>query len=264
MRRVLTVLALGAALYVSYQWWDARQTDPAPLPVSAPAVPTKPATSPFSQQMPAPPTAQPPPRISAPVQMVTPGVLMEGTPHASLLNDLWRTLERGNVVEAEARLAVVPRAAMDDPVSRKFIADLWNNLGVTYAVTRGMADGVQAFKTAVSLAPDGARAHVNLVHALWELREPGLNRDLIEKTIALAPEEPLPHLLLADIFQAQGDLKKVVEQLDLAAQYAGQSPKLQAFVQSESAKVKQGLTAAERAKAKTPQGARAPATPLAP
>jgi Flp pilus assembly protein TadD len=171
--------------------------------------------------------------------MVNPGTLMEGTPQAALLNGVRQTLERGNATEAEARLVSLPQSTRDDPAARKFIADLWNNVGVAYATTRGMAAGVKAFQTAVSLDPSGARAHVNLTHALWELKDPGLNRDLLEKTIALAPEEPLPHLLLADILQANNDLKGAVAQLDLAAQYSGHNPKLQSFVRAVSAKIKQ-------------------------
>lgn len=258
MLRFLTFLALAAVLYMGYEWWNARQPDTTAQPAPAPAASAKPSPPVAQTRVPFPTMGEPPPKISAPVQMVNPGFLMEGTPHAALLNGIRQTLEQGNVAEAEARLMTLPKDAPDDPVARKFIADLWNNLGVTYAGTGGLAAGLKAFRTAVSLDPEGPRTHVNLLHALWELKEPGLNRDLIEKTVALAPEEPLPHLLLADIFQATGDLKRVVEQLDLAAQHAGQNPKLQAFVQDASARIKRDLKAAERR-----GGTDAPARPRA-
>lgn len=241
MRRLVTVLALGVTLYLGYQWWSARQPDTAARPAPVPAAPAKPAPAARPLQNPQMPTLEPPPRISVQVQMVTPGVLMEGTPHAALLNGIRQMLEQGNVAEAEARLVTLPKDAPDDPVARKFIADLWNNLGVTHAATGGMAAGLKAFKTAVSLDPEGASAHVNLTHALWELKEPGLSRELLETTVALAPDEPLPHLLLADILFAKNDLKGAVAQLDLAAQHLGQNPKLRSFVRSQSARIKQNI-----------------------
>ena len=240
MRRVFIFLALGVLLYLGYQWWSARQPDTAADPVPVPPVSAGPAPASLQppMQSPRPPTIEPPPRIQAQVQMVNPGILMEGTPQAALLNGVRQTLEQGNVTEVEARLVSLPPSTLDDPAARKFIADLWNNVGVTRAATGGMAAGLKAFRTAVSLDPSGARAHVNLIHALWELKDPGLNRDLLEKTAALAPEEPLPHLLLADILRAKNDLKGAVAQLDLAAQYSGHNPKLQSFVRAISAKIK--------------------------
>lgn len=239
MRRPLVFLALGVLLYLGYQWWGVRQPDTAAKP--APAPPASAKSAPVDQLIrnPQPATVEPPPRIQAQVQMVNPGVLMEGTPQAALLNGVRQTLEQGNAAEVEARLMTLPQSTLDDPAARKFIADLWNNVGVTHTTTGGMAAGVKAFQTAVSLDPSGARAHVNLTHALWETKDPGLrNRDLLEKTVALAPEEPLPHLLLADILQARNDLKGAVAQLDLAAQHAGENPKLQSFVRATSAKIK--------------------------
>ncbi len=245
MPRFLTFLALAAVLYMGYEWWNAREPDPVALPAPAPAASVQPAAPVAQPRGPFQPVSEPP-KISAPVQMVNPGILMEGTPHAARLNGIRQALEKGNVAEVEARLMTLPKDAPDDPVARKFIADIWNNLGVIYAGTSGLAAGVKAFQTAVSLDPEGPRAHVNLLHALWELKEPGLSPELIEKTVALAPEEPLPHLLLADIFQTKGEMKSVAEQLDLAAEHAGQNPKLQAFVKEAAARIKRDLKAGER------------------
>ena len=240
MRRVFIFLALGVLLYLGYQWWSARQPDTAADPVPVPPASAGPAPASLQPPMQSshPPAIEPPPRIQAQVQMVNPGMLMEGTPQAALLNGVRQTLEQGNATEAEARLVSLPQSTLDDPAARKFIADLWNNVGVAHAATRGMAGGIKAFQTAISLDPASNRAHVNLIHALWESKDPGLNQDLLEKTIALAPEEPLPHLLLADILQAGNDLKGAVAQLDLAALHAGHNPKLQSFVQFISAKIK--------------------------
>ncbi|MEK9172083.1 MAG: hypothetical protein AAB282_00330, partial [Nitrospirota bacterium] len=107
MRRVLVFLALGVLLYLGYQWWGARQPDTAANP--APASPTfaRPAPA-ILQQPPQRPTIEPPPRIQAQVQIVNPGMLMEGTPQAALLNGVRQTLEQGNATEAEARLVSLP------------------------------------------------------------------------------------------------------------------------------------------------------------
>ena len=106
MRRVLTVLALGAVLYIGYQWWNALQPDTAAQ--LAPAAVPRPSTT-LSGSMPAPP----PPQTSQ--EYFTVAVRIPVSPHAAALNDINSLIEQGNDAEAEARLAALPADALADP-----------------------------------------------------------------------------------------------------------------------------------------------------
>ena len=241
MRRLLTFLALGAVLFLGYQWWSVRLVEPPPVAVTAAPKPEKNPPPPVSP----PPTELHPPELGQ-MRLAAPDTLPTASTHAALLNEIRQVLEQGNAAEAQVRLLAVPNEALADPAAKKYTAVLWNNLGVLQASKGGGAAGITAFKTAVSLDPGGPRAHVNLTHAMWEIKDPGLNKEFLEKTISLAPHEPLPHLALADLLYDKDDLSGAVAHLDLATQHATQDSKLQSFLQIVSAKVKREATAEQK------------------
>jgi Flp pilus assembly protein TadD len=147
-------------------------------------------------------------------------------------------IEQGKEAVAEAKLVALPPEALGDPQIRKYTATLWNNLGVMQAKARGIPAGVPAYKTAVALDPAQPRAHLNLVIAYWSARDPALTRELLEKTIGMAPDDPFPHLALADLLYEKDDLAGAAAHLDIATQRAGQDPTLKSFLEFVTAKVK--------------------------
>jgi hypothetical protein len=129
---------------------------------------------------------------------------------------------------------------------RHYVAVLWNNLGVLKAKTRGAAAAVSSFKTAVSLNEGDSTATVNLTHTLWELKDPSLTREFLENTIRLAPQDPLPHLALADLLYDRDDLVGAALHLEQASQHAGAHPELRSFLEYVTAKVKRTSQAEQK------------------
>ena len=242
MRQFLTVLLLGLLLFVGYQWWSRQRVEPPPIPIAAGDA------KPSSQPAPAAvaPPSQPPPSDLGQIRMAATDQLPAGFAQAALLNEIRQALEQGNAAEAQARLLALPKEALTDPVVKKFTAVLWNNLGVLQAGKSGGAAGVAALKTAVSLDPADPRAHVNLTHAMWESKDPGLNKELLEKTIGLAPEEPLPHLALAEMLIKSNDLAGARAHLEQAKDRGAEAPNLRAYQAQLSAQVEQTQKAEQK------------------
>src|SRR5207248_10602304 len=108
--------------------------------------------------------------------------------------------------EAEAKLKALPQDALNDPAVRVNVATLWNNLGVMRVKASGAAASVPAYKSALAINPYNAIAHHNLVYAYWELKDPALTTALLEESIKLNPDNPLPHLALAELLLNKDDL----------------------------------------------------------
>lgn len=266
MRYFLGWIAAVAVLFVGTQWWNSREPEADAPTMASPTVMSAPAANtnskpplPGQSKPPPPPNLAPPPRLKAQVRTVNPGVLSDLTPYAGQLNGIRQMLEQGDVSQAEARLTVIPQEATFDPVARQFIAGLWNNVGVAHANAHGMGAGIPAFKKAVALDGDSAAAHLNLVNAFWDQKDPAMDKGLLERTVALAPQEVMPHLALADVLYAKGDVGGSVAQLDEAAQHAGQHSQLQSFIKTLSARLKHDSGLEARRDGKTAESA-APVT----
>jgi uncharacterized protein (TIGR02996 family) len=78
---------------------------------------------------------------------------------------------------------------------------------------------------------------MNLAHAYWEQRDPALNRDFLERLIALAPKEPFPHVALADWLQEHGRPGEAARHLDHAAERASNDPSVQSYIRTVTSKV---------------------------
>ncbi len=241
----LRLLILVVLLVVGYQMWTARlgnnppitggtsSGSPAPAvppsPVGAPPIPTVQSTVPQGGQV----------RLAEPREI-------SASVYAGMLKTIHELMTQGNEVEAEAKLAALPPKAFGDQRIRHYTALLWNNLGVIKSQARGAAAGVSAFKSARSLDPENPTAHVNLVHAYWELKDPALTLEFLERTIALAPNDALPHLALADMLYNKDDLAGAVLHLDHATQRATQNPELHSYLELVTAKVKQAAKAEQK------------------
>ena len=170
-------------------------------------------------------------------RLIDPSVVPETT-HHQLLETIRDEIEKGNVNAAETALSTLPATAITEGKTRLYTAVLWNNLGIQLEKTSGTAASVSAFKKASSLDATNPTIHLNLAHAYWELRDPAMTQDFLEQLVALAPNEPFPHLALADLFQEQDRLAEAARHLDQASARAGNNPAVQSYLQTVMAKVR--------------------------
>jgi len=170
-------------------------------------------------------------------RLIDPNVVPETT-HHELLETIRDEIERGNVKIAETTLANLPATALTEAKTRLYTAVLWNNLGVQLEKTGGTAASVYPFRKASSLDATNPTIHLNLAHAYWELRDPAMTQDFLEKLVAMAPNEPFPHLALADLFQERDQLGEAARHLDQASARAGKDPAIQSYLRTVTAKVR--------------------------
>lgn len=241
----LRLLILVVLLVVGYQLWTARLGNKPPVTGGTSSGPPASSAPPSLGGAPPTPTVQPIVPQGGQVRLAQPGDL-SASEHANLLKSIHEMIEQGNEVGAEAKLAALPSAALRDQRIRHSSALLWNNLGVIKSQARGAAAGMSAFKTALSLDPEDPTVHLNLAHAYWELKDPALTLEFLERTIALAPNDALPHLALADMLYNKDDLAGAVTHLDHATQRASQNPELHSFLELVTAKVKQAAKAEQK------------------
>jgi len=237
MPRFLAYLVLALLLFAGYQWLNKKPA--ARLAAQAPTLVATPASSPITQQTPA--LFEPSPISGSPQggqDLVKMAASIPASSYAAMLHEINQLIEQGKEAEAEAKLTALPREAFDDPAEKTYSAMLWNNLGVVQSNSRGAAAGIAAFKKAVSLNPANPLARINLTWALWRLKDPALTQDFLEKTIDVAPDQPLPHLVLADMLYDKDDLTGAATHLEQATQHAAQYPKVKPYLQFVTAKVK--------------------------
>jgi len=160
------------------------------------------------------------------------------TMHYELLETIRDEIEKGNVKTAETKLADLPAAIADDTTTRPYLSILWNNLGIQQETHGGTAVSIKAFKKAASLDAKNPVIQLNLAHAYWELRDPAMTQDFLEQLAALAPNEPFPHLALANFFQDHDQLGEAARHLDQATALAGKDPAVQSYLRTVTAKVR--------------------------
>ena len=88
----------------------------------------------------------------------------------------------------------------------------WPSCGTTSASFKkdsGTEVSVKAFKKAVALDPQNPVAHLNLANAYWGLRDPALTENFLRKVLTLAPDEPFPHVAIADLLQEKVTSQKL-------------------------------------------------------
>ena len=219
-------------LFIVYQAW----LKPAYLPAPSPDQPD--ALVEESQDAP------PEPHHDGPVEpepkqtrLIDPSVVPETT-HRELLETIRDDIEKGNVQEAETKLADLPAAVVADNSTRPYVAVLWNNLGIQQEKHGGTAVSIKAFKKAASLDAGNPVVQLNLAHAYWELRDPAMTQEFLEKLVTLAPNEPFPHLALADLLQERDQLGEAADHLDQATARAAKNPAVQSYLRTVTAKVR--------------------------
>lgn len=147
-------------------------------------------------------------------------------------------IEKGNLKEAETRLAKLPSSVESYPQVRSYLAVLWNNLGIEQEKHEGTKGSIKTFKKAAALDGKNPVIMMNLAHAYWEQRDPAMTTEFLERLIALAPDEPFPHLAMADLFQERDRMIEAARHLDQAAERAGNDPATQSYLRAVTAKVR--------------------------
>lgn len=185
---------------------------------------------------PPPPTATPPVAATAPVRTLDHTVI-PNSPHDRMLEVIRDEIEKRNLPLAETQLTALPPALLDNAQVKPFVAVLWNNLGLQQEQLHGTQASVKAFKKAAALDDSNPVILMNLAHAYWEQRDPALSQGLLEKLMRLAPDEPFPHLAMADILQEQGQSAEAAQHLAHAADRVRKDPALQSYLASITEKL---------------------------
>lgn len=185
---------------------------------------------------------EPPPdesQESAPKQKRTldPGGIPD-TKYDEALAAIRDETEKGNLKEAEIRLADLPAGVQSNPKLKAYMAILWNNLGIEQEKREGTKTSVRSFKKAAALDAKNPVIQMNLAHAYWEQRDPAMTQEFLERLIALAPDDPFPHLALADLLHEQNRTGEASHHLDQAAQRAGNDPAAQSYLRAVSTKLR--------------------------
>ncbi len=229
---ILYPIACLLGLFIVYQAWF----KPTYLPMPPPGQPN--ADVEDSQETPPEPHHDGPPELEPKqTRLIDPSVVPETT-HHELLETIRDEIEKGNVKTAETKLADLPASVSTGAKTRLYAAVLWNNLGIQLEKAGGTGASVYAFKKASSFDANSPTIHLNLAHAYWELRDPAMTQDFLEKLVALAPDEPFPHLALANHFQERDQLGEAARHLDQATARAGKDPAVQSYLRTVTAKVR--------------------------
>ena len=234
---ILSSVGIALVLFVVYHAWF--------KPIYLP--PSKPTSTPSSS---ADKVEHESPHLSSPIdqdqvreqrrqmRLLAPGPPPPAHLYADLLRDAQEELEKHQARRAQAKLIELPPTALAEAKVARYAAALWNNLGLEHERTGDTKAASQAYAKAVSIEPVNRVALLNLAHAYWAQRDPQLTQNFLERLIALAPDEPFPHLALADLLQEQDRLADAAQHLDQAASRAQHDPSLHSYLQAVTAKVK--------------------------
>lgn len=200
----LRLLGLVFLVLVVYQVWVKPSTH---SPIS-PAEPTSPVDHPSDMAA----LGQQPHVVAQDVPPTRLIELEEAAPfrEADLIRD---DLERGNYKVVESALSKLPPNRVVNERAKRFAAGLWNNLGVQQEKYGGIEVSVKAFKKAVALDPKNPTILLNLTQAYWGLRDQGLTQEFLQTVIRVAPQDPFPHLALADLLLDQGNPTEAAQHL---------------------------------------------------
>jgi tetratricopeptide (TPR) repeat protein len=225
----IKLLALVLILFVGYQvWFKPTYLTPGPTlehPSSSVALPSSPSFAlPESQ--------------TNPLWDVPPSRLVDLGPAPNpTLGSIRDDLDRGNYNEVERRLKALSQKMLTNIPTRQYIAALWNNLGIQQEKFGGTALSVKALKQSVAWDPKNPPAHLNLTQAYWELRDPAMTPQFLETVIRLAPQDPFPHLALADLLLTKGRIAVAATHLEHARPRAERDPNHQSYFRRLMAKV---------------------------
>lgn len=237
---ILTPLALGLALLIGYHFlMKPSQTDP-----------SQPASQSSESVVAVAPPPLPPHREPREEEIRSARVLdhsiIPKTEHDKLLESVRDEIEKHNLSLAETKLRELPASVLSNGKVKPFVAILWNNLGLMQERLSGTQASLKAFKRAADLDDANPIILMNLAQAYWEQRDQALDMTFLTRLIRLAPEEPFPHLAMADLLQEHDQLSEAAKHLVQATKLAKKDPGLQSYLATVTAKVKHTESAESR------------------
>ncbi len=247
--RILGVL-LGA--FVFYHIWTQPPTTPVPTPASLPATNID-ATPNFPPALvePAPPQDIPRTRLIEFGEAPSPA-------HQKVRD----ALDRNEYAETESALRTLSKTQIAAPRDKAYVAALWNNLGVQQEKNGGIDVSVKAFKRAVALAPRNPTALLNLTQAYWGLRHPSLTPQFLERVTQVVPDDPFPHLALAELLIDKGRYLDAAQHLKRARARIHRDSNLTALLEKLEGKIAKTALRARQAKTLAPTTKPAKQTPV--
>ena len=224
----LTVLTAMLAVFLGYQLW----VKPAPQPTGLAHPGSEVPENPQPLSIPSSPESL----NAAPTDVPTSRLVELGEAPDQALGDIRDEFEKANYGETEQRLKALTKRTITQAPAQRYVSGLWNNLGIQQEKLSGTARSVNAFKQAVSWDPSSVLAHLNLTQAYWELRDPAMTPRFLDSVIRLAPDDPFPHLALADVLLAQGKGSLATPHLEQVQSRVTRDPNLKAYWQKLSKK----------------------------
>ncbi len=225
---ILIPLGLGLAVLVSYNLFLKSPSPPLSTHLTETIEPVAPPPEPSPNRA---------PEIDSKHARSLDQSTIPSTPHEALLEAIRDEIEKHNLSLAETKLKELPPAVLSSREARPFVAILWNNLGLQQERLHGTRASLNAFKRAAELDDSNPVILMNLAHTYWEQRDRALNAEFLSKLMRIAPQEPFPHLAMADLLQEQDDLTEAAKHLAQAADRARQDPALQSYLTAVTAKI---------------------------
>ncbi len=229
---IIRPIAILLGLFVLYQVWF----KPTYLAPTAPPPATETLT-----QTPSPSLSMP---LSAPTgfdpsDVPSTRLIDPGDAPSLQLSQIREDLDRGNYKKVESSLQKLSPQTLKNDRARRYAAAIWNNLGIQQEKFGGIGVSVKAFKQAVRLDPNNGIALINLTQAYWGLRDPALTPEFLQVVIRHAPQDPFPHLALADVFIERGNTSAASEQLMTVEARVKNDPNLRPYFQQLAARMSQ-------------------------
>ncbi|MCA1958694.1 MAG: hypothetical protein LDL14_09240 [Nitrospira sp.] len=153
------------------------------------------------------------------------------------LRAIHHALKQGDLTKVEHQLRNLFPQLPTTKKARQFAAALWNNLGVQLGRSAGIAASVRAFKQGALLDPTNPTILLNLTEAYWESHDKALTATFLRSVIRVAPHDPFPRIVLADLLIEQGRMKEARQQLDATRRNGPISPTLVTYFEHIAAKL---------------------------
>ena len=140
---------------------------------------------------------------------------VELTPDDPLLHfDLGKAYLEANMVK-EGNLQLQQAVELRPPDEALYL-----EIGQILTAAKAKALAAQVYTVGIEVLPESKPLRTNLAMSLWRLGapegEPKLAEELARRYLAVAPDQPLPHVLLARALISQGKMEEAREEIDLA------------------------------------------------